>query len=401
MANTKANPMTSTMTNTNLIPADLTTHAIRGNMPDCPYGARNVIDGMAFMSELVDVYKLLRQKQPHLIVEPVAFESGHERVEDDRVDDRVGIVDNPYVQESYRTQPRSYVSAIGIRHRGSPCYVATIRPGFDGKTFDGTTVQMLPGVLILSSPRIKTQRRISQAREKFRYCSRRYTSYKSLVKDVLKLELITARDVLLTMVELHTPDLKNFVNAEQRKLNSLLSGFGDCLRGYSSAYGRNAWDATLTFVTEALGAAVRGEVMPVDMFPTLRDTYLKYSADVDDTFGVVDRGTNKQAVMVAKFPTLDRVYCAFVPIGVDVSGVSNLALHATVTSYASVDELPRLMQRKLHTLAVSLSTEKTRGFKEVMGVGVRLTHYDIASDCYGVGVDDVTIVELTQHVGAQ
>ena len=378
MANTKANPMTSTMTNTNLTPADLTTHAIRGNMPDCRYGARNVIDGMAFMSELVDVYKLLRQKQPHLIVEPVAFENSYER------EDYAG------------TQLSSYVSAIGIRHRGSPCYVATIRPGFDGKT-----LQMLPGVLILSSPRIKTQRRISQAREKFRHCSRRYTSYKSLVKDVLKLELITARDVLLTMVELHTPDLKNFVNAEQRKLNSLLSGFGDCLRGYSSAYGRNAWDATLTFVTEALGAAVRGEVMPVDMFPTLRDTYLKYSADVDDTFGVVDRGTNKQAVMVAKFPTLDRVYCAFVPIGVDVSGVSNLALHATVTSYASVDELPRLMQRKLHTLAVSLSTEKTRGFKEVMGVGVQLTNYDITSDCYGVGVDDVTIVELTQHVGAQ
>ena len=379
MANTKANPMTSTMTNTNLIPADLTTHAIRGNMPDCRYGARNVIDGMAFMSELVDVYKLLRQKQPHLIVEPVAFESSYGRVEDDA-----------------GTQPRSYVSAIGIRHRGSPCYVATIRPVFDGKTF-----QMLPGVLILSSPRIKTQRRISQAQEKFKYCSRRYTSYKSLVKDVLKLELITARDVLLTMVEFHTPDLKNFVNAEQRKLNSLLSGFGDCLRGYSSAYGRNAWDATLTFVTEALGAAVRGEVMPVDMFPTLRDTYLKYSADVDDTLGVVDRGTNKQAVMVAKFPTLDRVYCAFVPIGVDVSGVSNLALHATVTSYASVDELPRLMQRKLHTLAVSLSTEDTRRFKEVMGVGVQLTNYDIASDCYGVGVDDATIVELTQHVGAQ
>jgi hypothetical protein len=218
---------------------------------------------------------------------------------------------------------------------------------------------------------------------------------------MLKLETLTARDVLLTMVELHTHDLKNFVNAEQRKLDSLLSGFGDCLRGYSSAYGRNAWDSTLTFIAEALGAAVRGAVMSVDMFPAIRDTYLRYSADIDSTLGVVDRGTNKQAVMVAKFPTLDRVYCAFVPIGVDVSGVSNLALHATVTSYASVDELPRLMQRKLHTLAVSLSTEGTRGFKEVMGVGVQLTNYDIASDCYGVGVDDATIVELTQHVGAQ
>ena len=382
---------------TNLIPNDLTTHAIRGNTPDCPYGARNVIDGMAFISELVDVYKLLRQKQPRLIVEPIAFESGHERVEDEYAgDDRTSIVDNLYIQESYRTQPRSYVSAIGIRHRGSPCYVATIRPGFDGKTF-----QMLPGVLILSSPRIKTRRRVSQAREKFRLCSRRYTSYKSLVKDMLKLETLTARDVLLTMVELHTHDLKNFVNAEQRKLDSLLSGFGDCLRGYSSAYGRNAWDSTLTFIAEALGAAVRGAVMSVDMFPAIRDTYLRYSADIDSTLGVVDRGTNKQAVMVAKFPTLDRVYCAFVPIGVDVSGVSNLALHATVTSYASVDELPRLMQRKLHTLAVSLSTEGTRGFKEVMGVGVQLTNYDIASDCYGVGVDDATIVELTQHVGAQ
>ena len=137
MANTTT--MANTMTSTNLIPNDLTSHAIRGNTPNCPYGARNVIDGMAFMSELVDVYYWLRQKQPYLIVEPVAFESGHERVEDEyagdgRVDDRVSIVDNLYVQESYGTQPRSYVSAIGIRHRGSPCYVATIRPGLDRKT---------------------------------------------------------------------------------------------------------------------------------------------------------------------------------------------------------------------------------------------------------------------------
>lgn len=365
----------------------LNVHAIgkynlANNANNSPWSGKNVVEGVSLSDKLVDVYKLIRKTYPTMLIEPCAAAS---RMED---------ADCGEYQYSTSREHR-YVYKIAVRYVGSPCYLAIIT--------DKEAVDDIKG-FTLSSPAIHTNNRSRKEAWGFQQCTRRFESAAALVKSIKALDDISIPRVLHTYMLKKMNVFQRFVRSEPLKLESELKMFGGIVRG---SYQHSAeWTKTVAFIVDAVNKVERGEGSSLVIPPHVQEAYNKYRSAVMAIAGSVDAETNKHVVMVATFQGTSKVYCTYLG-GMNVSTLAPFPYPYPTVSYDGIEQLPYLIQRKLHTLAVSVSPTPPIGDYQEDGVGIcmpcgPLGDY-IATELYAVGVDDETVstLELRAMTGSK
>ena len=333
-----------------------------------PWSLKHVIDGVSLSENLVNLYKLIRKTYPTLLIEP--YETAT----------RMDVVGDMAVLMA------KYVYKIAIRYAGSPCHLAIITH------LEGD--KRKKSWFTLSSPAINTPTRITRkAPLEFIRCTRRFTSEVALVRSIKDLGDISIPRVLHTHMLNNRDKFQGFVDSEKLKLSSEYRLFGKAVRGDSS--NASPWTQTLAFIEDTVSKVGRGQANSIVIPPHIQEAYKKYCTEVVSITGTVDAEANKHVVMVATLQGTSKVYCTYLDISPPYRTVS----------YDSIEQLPYLIQRKLHTLAESASTTLARVDHQQDGVGIRMRTDDyrdeITTELYAVGVDGETISTLVQRAVAQ
>jgi hypothetical protein len=351
----------------NYIPMDiLKHHALRGEA-ELAMGFVEKGTYPPFTDQLLTVYTSIKNKLPHLIVEPYSttFKGG--------------------------TQ---YVDAIGVRDVGSKCYTAIIfHAGGKEQRDSRGSAYTTPHCFIVASSRYDAGRAVLEARHGYVYSSRRLTSCETVVKEVARLRPISTVEILASAYDSVMNEVRDFMRREDITRDELRRKF---LKD-------NAFDKTeaQSFLFTALKTMMEGQVLCLSDVPkALMQAYVKYTTDVTDATGVINKDTNQYHVMVAAFKDGD-IVCAYYPN-------KDYRLQGwkcpEIVTYKRVDDMPYAIQLKLNTLEVSipihpdLDSYAAQEPQELAGVGVKINKFKVISECYLVGVANETINELSQNV---
>ena len=317
-----------------------------------------------FTDQLLTVYTSIKNKLPHLIVEPYS------------------------TTFKWNTQ---YVDAIGVRDVGSKCYTAIIfhAGGKEQRDSRGIVTQTTPHCFIVASSRYDAGRAVLEARQGYYYSSRRLTSCETVVKEVARLRPISTVEILGSAYDDIQNEVRNFMDRENITKNALYSNFINEVQQQDKD----------SFLLAALKAMISGQVLCVGSTPVVQ-AYDKYMTAVTDATGVIDKDTNQYHVLVAAFKDGD-IVCAYYPQkDYRLQGWKN----PEMVKYKKVEDMPYAIQLKLNTLEITIQPHPDpnsyvgQQSQEIGGVGVKINDIPVIPECYLIGVANETINELSQNV---
>ena len=317
-----------------------------------------------FTPQLLEVYESIQAKLPHLIVEQ-------------------------YATNNYGGK---YAEAIGVRDVGSKCYTAIIFHVIGGDYRDGVgNGYTKPQCFVVASPRYQTDRAVLDARHGYIYSSRRFTAYEAAVKEVARLRPISLVEILGSAYDDIQNEVSDFMDREDITKNALYKNFVNEVKQKDKD----------SFLLAALKTMMEGQVLCLSDVPkALMQAYVKYTTDVTDATGVINKDTNQYHVLVAAFKDGD-IVCAYYPQkDYRLQGWKN----PEMVKYKKVEDMPYAIQLKLNTLEITIQPHPDpnsyvgQQSQEIGGVGVKINDIPVIPECYLIGVANETINELSQNV---